>query len=425
MTKTDVYTFQYTFTFDPWILSEDECLEMMIPIPVSDGRQIVGNAQVYPNTYRFHQDDLGNKIAFLQLHAGETLTVKADVRIELFNFTQSKLNTVLPLSKDIVSEVLVPISDDIKKLALELTAKAQNDEEKAFLLFQFVRDNLTYKYPPVARGAQETLERREGDCGEFSALYNALCRSIKIPSRLVYGWFVAPWYIGAHAWSEVWLEEHGWIPVDTSVANNMGDFSSILRTLADKDFFFGNLSQYHFTFSRGTGLDWIGATPTVKPPSENQEFIIDGRPFAFWEELYDGKIPYLQLPYMIISNVKRGQASENFYRVSVKPQFFSRHERFNALVDSISSRPLYKYIAFAVAFSAGFLPDVTHVPLANIGLLIITVMYVLWFLTHMYSDIRLAAVAKSKVALKRHSLSVLMSWAIYGFFGFRLIRLVT
>ncbi len=84
--------------------------------------------------------------------------------------------------------------------------------------------------PGASDGALWTLEHGYGVCGNFAALYAALCRAAGVPARIVGGWadplpipyltrqgnWGAP--LGAHAWSEVYLlgpqQTKGWLPVD-------------------------------------------------------------------------------------------------------------------------------------------------------------------------------------------------------------------
>ena len=52
---------------------------------------------------------------------------------------------------------------------------------------ELVEGGYRYVYPPAERGAAAMLRDRRGDCGEFSSLFAAWCRSAGIPARIVYG----------------------------------------------------------------------------------------------------------------------------------------------------------------------------------------------------------------------------------------------
>jgi transglutaminase-like putative cysteine protease len=71
-------------------------------------------------------------------------------------------------------------------------------------------------YPPAERGAAAMLRDRRGDCGEYSSLFAAWCRSTGIAARIVYGTW-AHGRMAAHAWNEFRLDGVGWVPVDASL----------------------------------------------------------------------------------------------------------------------------------------------------------------------------------------------------------------
>ncbi|HPZ10673.1 MAG TPA: transglutaminase domain-containing protein, partial [Candidatus Eremiobacteraeota bacterium] len=56
----------------------------------------------------------------------------------------------------------------------------------------------------------QTLKKNTGICWSKARLFCALCKAAGIPARLV----VAN---GPYVWSEVWINEMGWIPVETSL----------------------------------------------------------------------------------------------------------------------------------------------------------------------------------------------------------------
>jgi len=108
-----------------------------------------------------------------------------------------------------------------------LTKTNTNPVEIAKILYNFVIRNLYYDFPRAEEGdyeflyASEILERGKGVCSDYAILYTALLRAAGIPSRLVAG---IPVYTilfenekeidMGHAWVEIQLPDHGWIPVD-------------------------------------------------------------------------------------------------------------------------------------------------------------------------------------------------------------------
>ena len=96
------------------------------------------------------------------------------------------------------------------------------------ILNYFVAEEFYYTFAPPALGehtADEFLfDTREGFCGHFASAFAIMMRMAGIPARVVTGYLGAeynPWgdyYIvrqaNAHAWTEIWIEEYGWIRFD-------------------------------------------------------------------------------------------------------------------------------------------------------------------------------------------------------------------
>ena len=77
-------------------------------------------------------------------------------------------------------------SDSVKGTAQSLTQGRERTVEKAQRLFYFVRDEIKYNpYAPLFPiQASATLKRESGFCVQKAILLTALCRAIRIPSRL-------------------------------------------------------------------------------------------------------------------------------------------------------------------------------------------------------------------------------------------------
>jgi transglutaminase-like putative cysteine protease len=72
------------------------------------------------------------------------------------------------------------------------------------------------------------LDRKLGFCEHFASAFVVVMRALDIPSRIVTGYqgadpqVVDGWYVvrqsNAHAWTEVWIEDEGWVRVDPTSA---------------------------------------------------------------------------------------------------------------------------------------------------------------------------------------------------------------
>jgi len=122
-----------------------------------------------------------------------------------------------------------PRSPQIKALAKEVTADKVTAWEKVEALYQATIDNVEHRTTEVRKGAARSL--REGYAGnnDLTALFVAMCRSIKVPARTV--------WVSGHCYAEFYLhddEGNGhWIPCQVTGTTEFGH-SSTLRTIIQK-----------------------------------------------------------------------------------------------------------------------------------------------------------------------------------------------
>ncbi|NIT36452.1 MAG: tetratricopeptide repeat protein [candidate division Zixibacteria bacterium] len=164
------------------------------------------------------------------------------------------------------SEPWIEITDAIRAQAREIVGDEANSYRKAKKIFDWVVYNIAYLFPDYeSRGAAKSFARRSGDCGEFSAVFCALCRAEGIPARTVICCW--PWG-GGHVWAEALIPPYGWVPVDTSMAamfiprglapateDSIHRFMEITGILEeDPEWLFGNLYPNRLIVSIGNNL---------------------------------------------------------------------------------------------------------------------------------------------------------------------------
>lgn len=102
--------------------------------------------------------------------------------------------------------------------ARSITEGSADSWEAAVRLSSWVADNINYAIPGGVT-ARKTYDIRAGECGSHSNLLGAFCRAVGIPARVVWGCMYVPNMGGAfgqHAWTEIYIEGKGWIPVDAT-----------------------------------------------------------------------------------------------------------------------------------------------------------------------------------------------------------------
>ena len=128
---------------------------------------------------------------------------------------------------------LLPTDGIVKATASEITKGAKTDVEKARATYEWIVDN-TFRNPKT-RGCgigdiRFMLESGDlgGKCADLNALHVGLARAAGLPARAVYGIRVAKSQMGykslgassenvtkaQHCRAEVYLGDHGWVPVD-------------------------------------------------------------------------------------------------------------------------------------------------------------------------------------------------------------------
>ncbi|MBR6252897.1 MAG: S-layer homology domain-containing protein [Clostridia bacterium] len=135
-------------------------------------------------------------------------------------------------------------NSEIVSKAKEVTYNVTSDYKKAMALYEFVNTYLSYDNSGsyANKGAYSALINKKGVCSEYATLYAALCRAVGIPCRVISGYIVErklvkeedrvfddsvgkyvdvpaeyKYSITNHDWNEIWMDDYGWLPVDTCV----------------------------------------------------------------------------------------------------------------------------------------------------------------------------------------------------------------
>jgi transglutaminase superfamily protein len=243
------------------------CLYVWCPEPMNRYNQEIKSIHYsIPPALTYDDADNGNRISYWNLTSrlpmnGENV-IELSRKIKLLRYeTEYKIdpekvgdyNRESALYKRYTrNEPGIELTDEIKACAKNIVGDELNPYRKAEKIFLWVLDNLKYKYPPKKRGAAEVYQTREGDCGEYSYLFCAFCRSVGVPARFVSGlWFREK--LGFHVWAEYYLPGYGWIPADASKADSESGNYDL--------YYFGGLENTRFTASKGNNL------PIKKAPS--------------------------------------------------------------------------------------------------------------------------------------------------------------
>ena len=248
----------------------------------------------YKNTI-IHQVELARaanrKVKFSQQFVVAVYTVQTDVNAKKVRPFSEKSRVLYRATTQ--PDSLIQSNDKaVAAKAKEIVGKETNPYLQAKLVYDYMLD--AYDFPSrLSReneSALDLLRKERGDAYDFAVLYTTLVRALGIPCLPVSGILVdADLHVQPHWWSEFYIEQFGWIPVDVALAKGL-DYKAFKPLDDARAFYFGNLDSQHIAFSRG----WN----EVKPALVNSEIVRRAKSYAFqsiWEESSEGNVNYSTL----------------------------------------------------------------------------------------------------------------------------------
>src|SRR5271156_6675088 len=199
----------------------------------------------------------------------------AHLRIASVLFPESIVTTYLQLPT---------LDPRIKQLALQITAKAPTEYDKAGAIELYLKTHFQYSLNLNGKQTEDPLAyflftRRSGHCEFFAAAMTVMLRDVGIPARYVGGFLPGEyndvggdWIVrasDAHTWVEVFFPGYGWITFDPTPAGD-GHRTGILDRLNmywdGFQFAWGEwIVNYDFAHqvslastAQRTGRDWVG-----------------------------------------------------------------------------------------------------------------------------------------------------------------------
>ncbi len=213
---------------------EVKTADIHIAIPVNrDNQEIQGDITYSIKPTDFVTDRWGQKTAHYHLEnvkAGNTqlfemtTTVKTwDVRYFIY---PEKVGSLSEIPADITKIYLednekFQLNHPVIQNALQV---AVGDEKNAYWItrkiFDYINDHMYYEMSGGWNTAPTVLARGNGSCSEYAFVFISMCRAAGIPARYVGSVVVrgddASMDDVFHRWTEIYLPDYGWVPVDPS-----------------------------------------------------------------------------------------------------------------------------------------------------------------------------------------------------------------
>jgi len=216
-------------------------------------RNIVTEETIPPPTSVWKDPQFGTGVLYWEFHGepsrGSSLTIT-----DQFVYTCYEVNydiepkQITAYDKDdseymlfTRSEKYIEVNDpEITETARSLTADETNPYAIANSIYEWVIDHMTYQLIEGLGGAKFAFENGYGECGDYSALFVALCRAAGIPARPVIGRWSTSIAGDWHVWAEFYLPGYGWVPADPTVADRTGK----------REGYFGHLDNKRLIFNK-------------------------------------------------------------------------------------------------------------------------------------------------------------------------------
>jgi transglutaminase-like putative cysteine protease len=217
--------------------------QLWLPVPDLDsdfqrslGDRWTGNA----TRARLATDAHGARMLHAEFAADETsptlsLTSGVETRDRAVDWARPSAPREDPavLRRYLAPSALQPVTGIVRQTALTTTQVATGGVEKVRAIYDWVVSNC-YRDPTVKGCGDGKIEAMlesghlGGKCADLNSLFVAMCRSVDVPAREIYGLRLAPsafhyHQLGAdpsnlngaqHCRAEVWLSQYGWVAMD-------------------------------------------------------------------------------------------------------------------------------------------------------------------------------------------------------------------
>lgn len=200
-------------------------IKVWLAEPLNSNLQKVRSFSVKPKPIKSYNDCQGNKVLYFKFVNNKQNYLHMIVELKLWQYQigleKLKIDKSKDVSRYLKNENFLEQTKDIKKIAKSILKDSKSELDRIKAAFIFTVDNFNYKYPVVKRGVRNfNFNKLQGDCGEYSSFFVAVCRAMEIPARNVSGYVIYPGAnkVMEHGWASIHTKSHGWLDFDTQYA---------------------------------------------------------------------------------------------------------------------------------------------------------------------------------------------------------------
>ena len=218
-------------------------------------------------------DDWGNQMLYVEWDenaepADRVVTVHFDVKREEVLYPEIKEDESEVFSEEIKKNLEpsknLPLNDQVKAKAMEVTEGKSTDLEKARAIYDWVIANMNRNEEGKGCGEGDVCALLDttmsGKCTDINSMFVALCRASGIPAREHFGIRINAEDISKnqHCWAEFYVKGTGWVsadPADVLKAVLKNNWSKEQEETKEKqEYYWGNLDAERIILSDGRDL---------------------------------------------------------------------------------------------------------------------------------------------------------------------------
>lgn len=238
-------------------------LRVWVPVPQDSTVQTIKNLSFSPKPDKLGRDPkYANAIAYWEIeNPGSAVDItmnfectRREIVMDLEALREDGTDPEGSFAVFRGEDRLVTIDDEIRSIAARLTQGKSSALARARAIYDYVLEKMTYDKNHAGWGRGSTrhaCEVGKGNCTDFHALFNSLCRAAGIASGFEIGLYlpyergkVEP-LAGYHCWAFFRVPGKTWVPVDASEGDRFPE---------RRDYFFGNHTANRVTLSTGRDI---------------------------------------------------------------------------------------------------------------------------------------------------------------------------
>jgi transglutaminase-like putative cysteine protease len=240
-------------------------LRIWLPVPQNSTVQTISRLGFSSTPTLSNESKYGNRIAYWEVDSpGATHQVtmefdceRKEILMDLTKLAGDEKTTSSESAAFLKPDKLVLVDDEIRRMANEITEGKTTTLEKARAIYDHVLGRMTYDKNHQGWGLGSTrhaCDVGKGNCTDFHALFNSLCRAAGIASGFEIGLYL-PYERnstealgGYHCWAFFLVPGKSWVPVDCSEADRFPN---------RKEYFFGGHTPNRVTLSTGRDITLV------------------------------------------------------------------------------------------------------------------------------------------------------------------------